>query len=145
MIKEIWSGVKTIFGGNSDKILDMTSGIGSFIDESFHTEEEKSDANIKLLDLKIKLANATQGQNLARRYCAMIFGLNYVATFQVCLMLSVYDFIKGKVTSDKAIDSIIDLAISFQLGYIMLLIIIFYFGKEVAPHIKAKMQKRKSP
>jgi len=140
----VWTGVKTIFGANPEKGADMLSGVGSFIDESFYTEQEKSEAAIKVLDFKLKWMNATQGQNLARRYCAIMFGLNFIFTFQVGLMLIVYghftdiepssiiDCVQIATISDtkKVIDSIIELVTSFQLGWIMLAIIGFYFGKE---------------
>ena len=61
----IWAGVKSIFSSSPDKVLDMASGVGGFIDETFYTDQEKSEANFKLLDFKLKWLNATQGQNLA--------------------------------------------------------------------------------
>lgn len=125
----IWVGVKTIFGAHPDKGADMVSGIGNFIDESFHTEEEKSNARLKFLDFRLKWANATQGQNLARRYCAIMFGLNFIFTFQVGLSIIVYGFFAG-VETKEVIDRIIEWVVAFQLGWIMLAIIGFYFGKE---------------
>lgn len=125
----IWLGVKTIFGANPEKGADMVSGIGNFIDESFYTDEEKSKAKFKLFELKLKWMNATQGQNLARRYCAIMFGLNFIFTFQVGLMVMVYGFFAG-IDTKAIIDQIINWVVAFQLGWIMLAIIGFYFGKE---------------
>ena len=125
----IWSGIKTIFSSSPDKVLDMASGVGDFIDESFYTDQEKADAKIKLLDYKLKWLNATQGQNLARRYCAVAFGLNFILTFQICLMVVLYGFFTSTDVTE-VIGNIKDLIISFQLGYIMITIIAFYFGKE---------------
>ena len=125
----IWLGVKTIFGANPDKGADMASGIGNFIDESFHTDQEKSEARLKFLDFRLKWANATQGQNLARRYCAIMFGLNFIFTFQVGLAIMVYGFF-AEASTKIIIDQIIGWVVAFQLGWIMLAIIGFYFGKE---------------
>ena len=125
----IWAGIKTIFSSSPDKVLDMASGVGNFIDETFYTDQEKADAKIKLLDYKLKWLNATQGQNLARRYCAVAFGLNFILTFQICLMVVLYGFFTGTDVTE-VIGNIKDLIISFQLGYIMITIIAFYFGKE---------------
>lgn len=125
----VWTGVKTIFGANPEKGADMLSGVGSFIEESFYTEQEKSEAAIKVLDFKLKWMNATQGQNLSRRYCAIMFGLNFIFTFQVGLMLIVYGYFTGNDTK-AVIDLIIGWVTAFQLGWIMLAIIGFYFGKE---------------
>jgi hypothetical protein len=125
----IWAGVKSIFSSSPDKVLDMASGVGNFIDESFHTDQEKSDASFKVLDWKLKWLNATQGQNLARRYCAIAFGLNFILTFQICLMVVLYGFF-AEVDTTTVIDNIISLVSTFQLGWIMLTIIGFYYGKE---------------
>ena len=62
--------IKSLFSDNSEKVLDMASGVGKFIDESFHTEEEKTAANQKVLELWIKAQQATQGQKKARRLFA---------------------------------------------------------------------------
>lgn len=124
-----WTGIKNVFSGNPDKVLDMASGVGKFVDESFYTDQEKAEANFKLLDWKLKWLNATQGQNLARRYCAMAFGINFILTFQVCLWTVVYGFYSG-VDTTVLVNSIIDLVVKFQMGWIMVTIIAFYFGKE---------------
>ena len=125
----IWAGIKNVFSSSPDKVLDMASGVGGFIDESFHTDQEKSEASFKVLEWKLKWLNATQGQNLARRYCAIAFGLNFILTFQICLYVALWGFFTGTDTT-SAIDSIIGLVSTFQLGWIMLTIIGFYFGKE---------------
>ena len=125
----LWTGIKSIFSSSPDKVLDMASGVGNFIDESFHTDQEKSEASFKVLDWKLKWLNATQGQNLARRYCAIAFGLNFILTFQICLGVVLYGFFTG-VNTEAVIDNIISLVSTFQLGWIMLTIIGFYFGKE---------------
>ena len=131
----LWAGIKSIFGSNPDKVLDMASGVGGFIDETFYTDQEKSEASFKLLDFKLKWLNATQGQNLARRYCAIAFGLNFILTFQICVMVVLYGFFTGTDTT-AVIDNIISLVASFQLGWIMLTIIGFYYGKEFIPSKK---------
>jgi hypothetical protein len=133
--KNVASGISSLFTGNPEVVLNTAKGIGSFIDESFHTEQEKSEANLKLLDLKIKMAQATSGQNLARRYCAMFFGLNFIVTFQVCLWVLFFGWLNAESIDDinnaKAfVSSVIDLAIAFQIGWIMIAIIAFYFMKE---------------
>jgi hypothetical protein len=125
----IWAGVKSIFSSSPNKVLDMASGVGGFIDETFYTDQEKSEANFKLLDFKLKWLNATQGQNLARRYCAIAFGLNFILTFQICLAVVLYGFFTG-IDTKIVIDNILSLVGTFQLGYIMITIIAFYFGKE---------------
>lgn len=133
--QKIGSGISALFTGNPEVVMSAAKGIGSFIDESFHTAQEKSEANLKLLDLKIRMAQATSGQNLARRYCAMFFGLNFIVTFQACLWTLFFGWVNAETVEDmnkaKAmVSSVIDLAIAFQLGWIMIAIIGFYFMKE---------------
>ncbi len=131
----LWTGIKAIFGATPDKAMDAAKGVGNFIDESFYTEQEKSVANQKLLDWKLKWINATQGQNLARRYCAMIFGANFIITFQVCVW-SLLDGYRSHdpqaLAASKAfVTDVIALAVAFDIGLIMMMIIAFYFGKEL--------------
>ena len=66
---------KRIFGTPKDvtKILD---GAIAGLDALVYTEEEKSRANLKISEWYLKYLAATQGQNLARRFIAlMVVGL----------------------------------------------------------------------
>lgn len=137
MIGSIFSGISSIFSSSPDKVIDMVSGVGTWINDANFTDEEKSKANQKFLDFKLKWVNATQGQNLARRYCALIFGLNYIVTFQACLWSLFADFVSSEIiTADIFVSSVVDLAVAFKLGWIMVAIISFYFLKEYMPEKK---------
>ena len=125
----IFTAVKAIFGSSPEKVYDVAAGVGGFIDESFYTDEEKAQAHFKLLEHKLKWINATQGQNLARRYCAIFFGLNFILTFQACLFMLIYGYFSG-ADVDPFVNGVIELASAFDVGLIMLTIIGFYFGKE---------------
>ena len=139
VLASAWTGIKSIFTTSPDKVLDMASGVGTWINDANFTEEEKSKANQKFLDFKLKWVNATQGQNLARRYCALIFGLNYIAAFQVCLWSLFANFVKNDaITGVVFVSSIVDLSVAFKLGWIMVAIISFYFVKEYIPERKQK-------
>ena len=65
--------IKSLFTSSPDKVFEAAAGVGNWIDEQQFTEQEKSQANFKALDYKLKWLNATQGMNLARRYIAMMF------------------------------------------------------------------------
>jgi len=61
----------SLFGGGktTEKIVD---GVVNGADALFFTDEEKSQANQKILDFKLEWVKATQGQNIARRLIAVI-------------------------------------------------------------------------
>ncbi|MDB4302171.1 hypothetical protein N9924_01250 [bacterium] len=138
------AGIASVFSSSPDKVLDMAGGVGEWINNANFTEEEQSKANQKLLEWKLKWMNATQGQNLARRYCAIMFGVNYILSFQVCLWALLVDFVKSDtMIATEFVNTVIDLALSFQMGWIMLSIISFYFLKEGVPTMKNIMAKGK--
>lgn len=60
----------SLFGGG--KITEqIVSSISSGIDSAFYTDQEKAEANQKILDFKLEWVKATQGQNIARRLVAL--------------------------------------------------------------------------
>ncbi len=61
---------------DASKVID---GAVKGIDAIFFTAEEKSQANQKLSDWYLKYLSATDGQNLARRFIAMIVVLLWAA------------------------------------------------------------------
>jgi len=63
--------LKRIFGRPEDasKIID---GATAGLDKIFFTKEERADANQKLSDWYLKYLAATEGQNLARRFIALL-------------------------------------------------------------------------
>ena len=65
------SGMKAFFTGTKavEKGIDL---IGKGLDASFFTSEEKSQANQKVLDWKLKWIQATGAQSTARRYIAFL-------------------------------------------------------------------------
>jgi len=63
--------LRRIFSRPEDatKIID---GATKGLDKIFFTKEERADANIKLSEWYLKYLSATEGQNLARRFIAII-------------------------------------------------------------------------
>lgn len=72
-------------GKAADKII---SGVSAGIDMTFYTEEEKSIANQKILDFKLKYAQSTTAQNVARRIIAIAVTGMWV--FLVLLAVAAY-------------------------------------------------------
>lgn len=124
----MFSWIAGLFSSKPDRVLDTVNGVGNWIDEQQFTEEEKANQKVLLLDWKLKWINATQGMNLARRWIALMFVVNFLITFQVCLWASVLSFVVD-FPADKLIIGVVELAGAFQLGWIMITVVVFYFGK----------------
>jgi hypothetical protein len=63
-------------------------------DALFFTDEEKSQANFKLMELRIKAAEATHGSRLARRLLALMIVGAFLFWFSVaCLLVVVAAFV----------------------------------------------------
>jgi hypothetical protein len=58
--------------GGSETAGKVVDGVISGVDAMFYTDEEKSIANQKILDWKLKYAQASSGQNIARRLIAVM-------------------------------------------------------------------------
>lgn len=63
--------LKRIFG-DKDIANQVVTGAVAGVDKIFFTQEEKAEANQKLSEWYLKYLEATQPQNLARRFIAMI-------------------------------------------------------------------------
>ncbi len=63
--------LKRIFTSPSD-VTKIIEGASKGLDKMFFTQEEKSEANQKLSEWYLKYLAATEGQNIARRFIAMI-------------------------------------------------------------------------
>lgn len=58
--------------GNSEVVETAAKGLYNGIDQAFFTDEEKSTANQKVLDWTLKYMAATNPQNVARRFIALV-------------------------------------------------------------------------
>tara|TARA_R110000868_G_scaffold119479_2_gene317164 strand:+ start:5070 stop:5477 length:408 start_codon:yes stop_codon:yes gene_type:complete len=130
-----WIG--SIFGGNSDKVMEVAKGVGGWIDEQQFTEEEKSVAKFKALDYQLQWLNATQGMNTTRRFIAIAI----VMTFLFSFVVSLAAFIIGwslDLKVKELVDGILEIVIAFELGFSFLTIMVFYFGKGMVEKISMK-------
>jgi len=127
--------IKSLFSSSPDKIIDSVNGIGGWIDGQQFTEQEKSQASMKVLEYKLKWINATQGMNLARRYLALMFCLTFLFTF-IAGVLSVIAGFWFNINVSELILNITKLVSIYKLDYITGSIIIFYFGKGILENRK---------
>ena len=116
LIKRSFTAIGGLFASNPSDVIGVAKGIGGWIDGQQFTEQEQSQANLKLLDNKLKWIAATQGMNLARRYLAILFALNFLISFQVCLIATVFGFL---LDLDVAVlvDSVVKIVGVFQIGW----------------------------
>ena len=66
--------------GKSETAEKVVDGTINGLDAMFFTDEEKSQANQKILDWKLAYATATQGQSLSRRMIAFAVTAAWLAT-----------------------------------------------------------------
>ena len=126
-------GFMDIFSSDtSNKIIDNVS---SGIDKAWFTDEEKSDAFMKILDTKLKIALGNGNFQIAQRYLAFLFGINFLLAF----WFGVAVFFLG---STEDLKSFLSLVGAFYLGWIMVAIITFYFGGGFANSLKFKKKAK---
>ena len=116
----------------SNKIIDNVS---SGIDKAFFTDEEKSEANMKILETKLKIAQGNGNFQIAQRYIAFAFTINFILAFWA----GVFIFFLGSGDIFKGYLSLIS---TFFLGWIMSSIIVFYFGGGFVNSIKFNKKLR---
>jgi len=104
-----------MFGGifgklfGSEKVID--AGING-IDKMFFTGEEKSDAKLKFL-------KAYEPFKLAQRLLALIFAFDFSVAFLAAIVFA---------CSGLDWRPIVNVVVAFNLGTIVLAIVVFYFG-----------------
>ena len=102
-------------------------------DALFYTDEEKSAAAQKAIDTKLKMLPLFEPFKIAQRYIAFGFTLNFIVAFWVAVIFYA-------VGAQKLLDGFLLIVATFQLGWIMLAIIGFYFGGGFADSMKKGKQ-----
>lgn len=117
----IWKAVKGVFGGDvAEKAVDAAIKTG---DALFFTDEEKSVANMKMLELKIDWAKATTGSRLARRVLAFMFA----GTFLFLVLLGVFLQLVGNTADSQFVFA----TAKDTLGTPVAVILGFYFATQL--------------
>jgi hypothetical protein len=118
-------------------ILNTIFGSGDVIEkgleliDDFHTSDiEKVEAKNKA---KIDLMQAYAPFKIAQRYMALMFGGTYISTYLIVIGMT---FMGQDVTQVK------DILQEFQIDWIMLTIVGFYFGGGIADSILRPKPKR---
>ena len=92
----------------------IINNVSKGVDKAIYTSEEKAEMVKRLHDEYTPRA-------ITRRFIALIFCVNFSIAFQAALWLAVF----GKFEKVK---SIIEVVRVFQIGWIIVTIVIFFFG-----------------
>jgi len=95
---------------------DIISKGMDLIDDAFESDEEKRESKTKA---KIDLMKAYAPFKIAQRYLALMFGFTYLSSFFLCLVM---------VLTGSNVDEVISLLEEFKVPWIMMSIVMFYFG-----------------
>ena len=104
-------------------------------DALFYTDEEKAKATQLKIDTKLAMLKNFEPYKLAQRYIALLFTINFILTFWV----GVYIYFNKSSGDVKAY---IDLVGTYQLGWIMLAIVSFYFTDGAMNWYKGKKNEK---
>ena len=96
----------------------------NLIDKAFNTEQEKAEHHIKLL-------NAYAPFKLAQRYISFVFLFNFSLSFWILFLMSIFDL---NITFP------LEVVEAFSIGWVMLTIVLFYFGGGTIESLKKEKQ-----
>jgi len=115
----------------NDKV--MSKGM-DLIDDAFESDEEKRESKTKA---KIDLLKAYAPFKVAQRYLALSFMVMYGISFFLVLGLTLFG------EAQTQIDAIFKVLDQFKVGWIVMTIIVFYFGGGLTESIGRVKKKDK--
>lgn len=99
-------------------------------DALFYTEEERARAEQLKVETKLAMLPLYEPFKIAQRYLAFAFTANFLIAFWVAIVMYLY--------APTYLDGFLKLIATFELGWIMLAIVSFYFGGGLIGSIKGK-------
>jgi len=119
----------------SKTLQDSAKSTFSILDEAFHTDQEKSEANAKAVDAYIEVYKTTMQESTgtaeARRWFLQTI-TNYILLAATVCIVSI---VMGAPEIAKAIT---DVVTAFQIGWAFVAAVSFYFLTHVAKNISKK-------
>lgn len=115
-------------------VTKTVDGIYNGIDKAIYTDEEKADNQKEQVKSKMALIPLFEPFKLAQRIIAISFTINFIFAFWVGVALL---FMKQQ----ELLDSYLKLIAVFQLGWIMLTIVAWYFTGGVVNSFKTNKDK----
>jgi len=117
-------------------ILNTIFGSGDVITKGLDLIDSIHTSDVEMIEAKTKaktdLMTAYAPFKIAQRYLALMFGLTYISSY---IMVIVMTFTSKDTT---AIQSVLS---EFQIDWIMLSIVMFYFGGGLAESVKGNKGK----
>ena len=115
-------GILAKIFGDSDNANKIVDGAISGLDKAFFTDEERSEASAKMADWYIRYLEASQPQNLARRFIALIV----VGLWALLILSSVILYRIDEGLSDLAYNTMTEAVLDP-----FLLVMGFYFAAHI--------------
>lgn len=106
----------------------VVSGIMTGIDSAFFTDQEKSQNNIKVL---LSLQDQFTPRAISRRIISFMFCGVFCIAFLISIIFACLDKI-------EVVTNIVNLVKAFDLGFVILTIVIFYFGNYALDKLQNK-------
>lgn len=131
------SGPKAIEAG-TDIAKKATDGIISGIDKAWFTDEEKSDASVKILELNIDLIKSTMNESSVRSITRRLIAIIILSDFVIMLTGSA---IIWRFDSEWAAHV---LKCALSLSAAVTAIVIFYFGYYAGINLIGKWRENKN-
>ena len=126
--------ISTVFA--SKKALDIAETVAEkapdMVDNLFHTDQEKTAANLqwfsKWADMMVQIKDENSARSITRRILA-IFIATVWSVFATVALVCVF-------VSAGSVAAIIDVAVAFSVGWVMLAVVAFYFGVNLLDRMK---------
>ena len=121
-------GILDLFGGskNAEKVVETAAdGIYNGLDKMVYTDEEKADARKKGVDAFLEFVKLAYDGNSLRSVTRRWMAWSIVALNELLAVIATVFAILGE---DAIVQSIINVAVAFNLGWAFVAVIIFYFG-----------------
>ena len=119
----------------SETLRESAKSTFSIIDEAFHTDQEKSEANAKAVDAYIEVykttMNESTGTSEARRWFLQVI-TNYIL---LAATISIVSIVAGVPEIAEAITKVVT---AFQIGWAFVAAVSFYFLTHIAKNIAKK-------
>jgi len=128
----MWGFLGRLFGTSKgmDTALGMANKAVDGIDALVYTKEEKANDIAKMV---FKLQDQFTPRAISRRIIAFMFSAVFCSTFTIALVFTCF-------SKFDVVNAIVDLTVSFQLPWIIVSIIIFYFGYYGLKQLKGKKE-----
>ena len=124
-------------GGSTDKALGIVEKAGAGIGKFFFTDQEKSEANAKLVELWVEVTKVTANENTARSITRRILAIMFCGAYLLLLLaVALCIFIHPAAIPDL-------LSLAKMLTAIVLTIVVFYFGPYAIGNYLVKRENNK--